>query len=440
MGKRITNNQLLGELGEAAARKRFLELGFQFDVRSRLEAGIDAIAEVMLDGQPLAKMIAVQVKSTEASTYTSENSDSFSYLLRSEDLDYWRGSNLPVILVLYRRSDESFFWKEVPADTGTQQRKLIFDKAHDVLDRSAADSIAQLTVPKAGFGYYVPPLGDGEDAIVNMLPLDLPDEIFVATTPYSPKQAMAILFDGEETPRFDWVIKGRSFWSFNDPRDAATRAIVDEDQIEAIDTSDIAFHEDIDEQGSFAHLLRQTLRHEFDNDLGWIKDQRLFYFRAEAENTDRTFYYRSAKNRTDADVVNVSRPKKDPDKVDFVRHHAFIPRFELLLKRWYLIITPTYFFTTNGFLPHSYPQALLAGKKRKDNNASLRGQVIMWHRFLSRDNEKKDDLFGSEDTDRYLKFGEPPIVSLPTTVPEDAWRSRKSSLDTKDAQEAFQLD
>jgi len=101
MSKILTANQMLGEIGETAVRRRFLDMGFQFDGRSRLEAGIDGIAEVMLDGRPLAQMIAVQVKATEAAKYTAETDDGFSYLLRSKDLEYWRPSNLPVIIVLY---------------------------------------------------------------------------------------------------------------------------------------------------------------------------------------------------------------------------------------------------------------------------------------------------------------------------------------------------
>src|SRR5882672_12278842 len=73
MSKTITSNQLLGEIGEAAVRLRFLNMGFQFDGRSRLEAGVDGIAEVMDNGKPLARMIAVQVKATESSHYSSED-------------------------------------------------------------------------------------------------------------------------------------------------------------------------------------------------------------------------------------------------------------------------------------------------------------------------------------------------------------------------------
>jgi len=73
MSKTITSNQLLGEIGETAVRLRFLNIGFQFDGRSRLEAGVDGIAEVMDKGKPLARMIAVQVKARESARYSSGN-------------------------------------------------------------------------------------------------------------------------------------------------------------------------------------------------------------------------------------------------------------------------------------------------------------------------------------------------------------------------------
>lgn len=158
MPKTITLNQLLGEIGETAVRLRFLNIGFQFDGRSRLEAGVDGIAEVMDKGKPLARMIAVQVKARESTRYSSEDETGFTYLLRPDDLAYWHGSNLPVILVLYRKSDETYFWKEVGVDSNKEDRKLQFNKQHDVLDANAVDRLAALTVPKAGFGYYVPPL------------------------------------------------------------------------------------------------------------------------------------------------------------------------------------------------------------------------------------------------------------------------------------------
>ena len=67
MGKRIADNQLLGELGEATVKKLVLEMQFIYDPRGRLEAGTDGIIEVRdpKSGTPLGRLLGVQVKSTE---------------------------------------------------------------------------------------------------------------------------------------------------------------------------------------------------------------------------------------------------------------------------------------------------------------------------------------------------------------------------------------
>lgn len=430
MPKNLTSNQILGEIGENVVRGRFLSVGFQFDVRSRLEAGIDGIAEVMDRGRPLARMIAVQVKSTEAGKYVSENERGFSYLLRSEDLSYWRGSNLPVIIVLYRNSDGSIYWKEVPRGINQAERRLHFDKLLDKLDRDAVDRLAALTVPKAGIGYYVPPLGGGEEALVNILPVTLPSEMFVTTTPYSGRNAVGMLLENADSARFDWVIRGDEFWSFHDPRTSSCRDIIDHDQVEAIDTEHLAQHEDISEQNHFIFLLRNALKHQVREDLNWNKDRKLLYFKALEANKPRNYVYDASKKKTDADVVNVSLSEKEEGRIDFVRHHAFVPRFERLGDQWYLVINPTYYFTTNGFIPHSYPGALLAGKKRMDKSGSIRGQVIMWHRFLTATERAAtraaSSLFEEEaSSEPRLIFGAPPAVYLRTRVPEDAWSKPK---------------
>lgn len=287
-------------------------------------------------------MIAVQVKTTKEGRYAGESEEGFHYLLRSEDLAYWRPSNLPVIIVLYRESDESFYWKEIPRGDDAQERRLTFSKRDDLLDRDAADRVAALTVPKAGFGYYVPPLGGGEEALVNILPIKLPSEVFVATTSYNARQANSILLQDDEPARFDWAIKGGAFWSFHDPRTSVCRSIVDIDQVEAIDTAHLAFHDDVNERNTFAYLLRQTLDHQVRGELSWSKENGCFYFSARAEYTTRVFRYESSVKMTEAEVVNAIESKREVGSIAFVRHHAFVPRFESFYDEWYLVVEPTY--------------------------------------------------------------------------------------------------
>jgi hypothetical protein len=221
---------------------------------------------------------------------------------------------------------------------------------------------------------------------------------------------------------------------------ASRMCLVDLDQVEAIETSTLAFHEDNDETNTFSFLLRKTFDYQVRRDLAWNKDRKLYYFRAQAENTSRTYAYEASKKKTSTQVVNVAESKTDKSMTSFVRHHAFVPRFERLYDKWYLVINPTYFFTTNGYLPHSYPAALLAGKKRLDNSASLRGQVVMWHRFLSQQEREIDNLFADASLQPLLKFGEPPKVALATRVPEDVWGSPRRVTENLSGEQEFQFE
>src|ERR1700732_718149 len=74
MTKRITDSQILGELGETAIKKLVLEMHFIYDHRGRLEAGTDGIIELRdpHSGAPLGKLLGVQVKSTKSSKYVRE--------------------------------------------------------------------------------------------------------------------------------------------------------------------------------------------------------------------------------------------------------------------------------------------------------------------------------------------------------------------------------
>jgi hypothetical protein len=69
-----------------------------------------------------------------------------------------------------------------------------------------------------------------------------------------------------------------------------------------------------------------------------------------------------------------------------------------------------------------------------DKSASLRGQVIMWHRYLTEPDRAAHDLFAEVSADPRLIFGEPPIVPLATRVPEDVWGSQKKVEDVEEAE------
>jgi hypothetical protein len=314
MSKRITDNQVLGELGETAIKKIVLETGFLYEQRGRLEAGTDGLIELRdrRSGAPLGKLLGVQVKATESGSYVRETDKSFEYLLKPDDLAYWRKYNIPVIIVLWRQSDGSAYWQDVTSGLRGDERRLKFDKHDDVFDPTCADCLGALTIDRRTPGVHIPPLNFGESAIINMMRLRLPDEIFISTSPFgSGRDAIPELLK-QGNPRFDWVIRKRRFVSFFDPREFGTRAIVDLDQVEAIDTKLFALNDDTDDVNSTIEVLRRTVARQTSSQISYLKDERLFHFHALGENRSRNYKYAASVKDASARVVSYYPNKKIP--------------------------------------------------------------------------------------------------------------------------------
>ncbi|MEQ8933921.1 MAG: DUF4365 domain-containing protein [Zhengella sp.] len=441
MSKRITDNQVLGELGETAVKKIVLETGFIYENRGRLEAGTDGLIELRdpRSGAPLGKLLGVQVKATARGQYIRETDRQFEYVLKADDLAYWRRYNIPVIIVLWRQSDGSAYWKDVTDSLRGDERRLRFDKDEDVFGPGCADRLAALTIDRHTPGVYLPPLNTGENAIMNMMRIRPPDEIFVASSPFGTgRDAIPDLLKQKNT-RFDWVIRKRRFVSFFDPREFGTSAIVDLDQVEAVETALFTQNDDPDDTNDTIDLLRRSVVRQISGQISHLAKERLFYFHALGVNKSRRYKYASSVKDASARVVGYYPNKKFPDKPGYVRHHAANFRFERLGDEWFIVIDPTFYFTRNGFIPHPFPGALLAGKKRLERNAAVRGQVIMWQSLLAESAVQKDDLFEKTGAnDHLIGFEHLPLIELAQAVPEDTWNRTDPRAREMEAADLFE--
>ena len=63
MTKKITDNQVLGELGETVVKKLVLEMGMIYEHRGRFEAGIDGLVELRDPSThaPLGKLLGARL-------------------------------------------------------------------------------------------------------------------------------------------------------------------------------------------------------------------------------------------------------------------------------------------------------------------------------------------------------------------------------------------
>jgi hypothetical protein len=182
----------------------------------------------------------------------------------------------------------------------------------------------------------------GEELIINLLRIILPDEIFLATSPFGGgRDAIPELMKYDD-PRFDWVIRRRRFVSFFDPREHSTRAIVDLDQVEAVDATLFAFNDDLDDANDMIDLLRRTVERQTSSQLSYLRKERLFHFRASAIRKSRSYRYFSSVNETSAKVVSAYVNKKNPKGQGYVRHHAARLRFDALATNGSQLSTRTF--------------------------------------------------------------------------------------------------
>lgn len=204
--------------------------------------------------------------------------------------------------------------------------------------------------------------------------------------------------------------------SFRDPREGALARIVDVGSIEEVAADEVGFPDDEADEHAFIDLLRRTLGAQLDGLLVFKKDQKAFYFPADAKKIERTYHYVSLKQRAHADVV--SKYEKD-GKLKYVRHHAFEPRFWRMGAMWLLSVTPTFVFTWDGFRPDRFASGRLAGKKQREFNSSVLGQFVMWRHLLTGLGATGNDeqLFELElGKEHLLRFQELELLDLPRGI------------------------
>ena len=148
MVKKLSEQQIIGQQGGHLLSGRLLSVGLSFQPTGPLDAGIDGFLELRDPStrEVRAQWITAQLKTQKQGKYSEESAESFSFICEQKDLDYWLGSNVPVVLFVARLSDETIYWKPLHswfADAESRRtRKIVFDKSKDVLNGAALPGLA----------------------------------------------------------------------------------------------------------------------------------------------------------------------------------------------------------------------------------------------------------------------------------------------------------
>jgi hypothetical protein len=429
--KKISQNDITGELGINLIQKMCLEMGFLWHPTG-LEAGIDGYIEIRLDtGEVTNCIIQVQSKATDRA-FEAETESSLEFRCSGKDLDYWLAGNAPVILVRSRPRTNEAYWvslKDYFKDAAKRKAaKIVFDKTSDRFDLTAKTTLQRLAT-RADSGFYLGTRPKNEIVYSNLLEIaSLPKKFYVAASEYRTRgELFAALQEFGRSVHGEWILIAKMLSSFHDLTASPWTKVCDRGSVEELDTNEWAQTDDPVSQKEFVQLLNACLRDKlYRKGVKFSREDQCYYFRATQDLSEREYVYQSREHRASRSVFKGYPDKRDHTRMSYYRHSAFAGRFVRYGSTWYLQITPTYHFTRDGERLSRYAADLLSGIKRLETNQAVHGQVVMWGHLLT-----ERSLFDTGA--QFLDFGTLQDFELDVGLNDDAWLKHEDDPDKRAA-------
>lgn len=431
--KRLDQRSILGQQGVNLIERVVLSMGWVWHQTGALETGIDGIIEIRdpSSGETTNSIIEVQSKAT-GSPFQTETDRGFEYLCDERDLEYWLRGNAPVILVRSRPDTNEAYWVSIKDYFNTPEkrksRKILFDKKHDRFDENCKSALIKMAVPKDAGIYFSPP-PKKEVLYSNLLKVSFfPDKIYGAETDFRyPKLVWAELNKHDKHISGVFFLKSKNILSFCNLGEHPWDKICNAGSLKIYNTSEWADSNDAEKRRDFVQLLNLCLRgmaHKLG--LEYHNAKECFYVRPTKKLSPRSITYPSITKNASREVFRGYPNKRDPSRMAYYRHSAFEGKFLHTDSGWYLQITPTYLFTSDGYRLARYCEDNLKLIKQKEKNPAILGQVIMWAENL----RPKNDMFRPKY--RFLEFGELMKFDIDVGIDDEAWLPHEEEEDRQE--------
>jgi len=406
--KTISAQGLTGQRGINAIERVVLEMGCRWTASGANEIGIDGYIELFdpSSHKPLGVTVAVQSK--VVSSIARGSKDSFEYWCDPADVEYWLSGNTPVVLIVSAGNSNEAYWISVrtyfkdwkPAHLTT----VSFDKKKHRFSADSFSDLVNVAAPKSGL--YLAPTRRSEVLRTNLLHLHAcPPTIFSAETACRrPPDVWATLRTAEGARDAAWMLWEGKIFSFHDLGKSPWSSVCERGTLEEFPTNDWAVSADLQLRHVFVQLLNRTLKAQLDPDVKFWPQEDCFALMGKPGKES----YESVKRSSRLTVISqFSSTTKDGRKFVWFRHLAFQGQFRLFSGLWYLEITPTYRFTTDGYNLDRFHEERLSGIKRLEGNRAVLSSVMFWAQYL----RPRSGLFRKP---RPLEFGE--LLSFRTDV------------------------
>ena len=422
-GKRFPESARIERLGVSLCHRIVTEMGHIWREKG-VDYGVDGEIELIDVGLVLNRVLWVQSKASTV-RFPREDATTFRYTCSQADLNYWLSGTAPVLLVCSHPDTGEAWFKHLPSwfadPVRRRERHVDFDKVADRFDAQAARTLLELGAPKTS-GIYLSPPPRREKLTSNLLEVEhLAQRVHIAPTrcrswadanPRLQRQGNHFIADV--------VFRDGNAYSFRRFDEPPLDAVVD-GPVESIGTDELADSEDEKDQQLLRWLLNATLKDLTSRDLRLHNDGFLFFKAREGEAIKRVRMSRG-KGRA---VVQRYEPAEGATWYPYTRHYALDFRFQYAAGRWYLALTPTYHFTSDGRQDFPFAAQQLATIKRFDGHDAVRGQTVFWAKYLAGNR----NLFSGEPDPR-LRFGQLMSMEVERGIDDKSWKP--SALDEPD--------
>lgn len=441
VSKQLPKSTFLGHVGANRVERIVLDMGFLWNP-TRMDAGIDGYIEIR-DAQTAVAtncIILVQCKASETD-FRRETDEDFDFYPDAADLKYWLTGNAPVILVVCRPSTDEAYWvsiKDYFRDPEAKQaHKIRFVKQRNRFTRECREALKALAIQKDAGIYFTP---DKREEVLysNLLPVvKLPERVYIASIEKSKRGAVFAEFKKNRVdPKSytgEFVMHNKQIISVHNLKWEPWTRICEASTMEWLNFFDWADSTDHNKRRLVVQLLNRCL-----SEMVWRigfrynKQDDCYYYRGNERMQKARVKAAALTRETHKTFFQVYHDKNEPKKVIGCRHTAFRSKFHFYDERWFLEVTPTYFYTSDGWHRKRNSHQLRQGIKLIEKQKAVFAQVLALSDLLSR---RRADLF----TQEYPHLACNPVDQFPIAVGIDdgVWKIAAIEADEEGEADAF---
>jgi hypothetical protein len=217
----------------------------------------------------------------------------------------------------------------------------------------------------------------------------------------------------------DAVLRDGKIFTFRD-LDSPPFNVLTSEIAERIAVDELSDSDDPNDHALITWLLNGTLKDIFYRDLRFHPERKFLYFKAPRELHKKI---RTSSNSLRTVVENYV-PAEGATWKPYVRHMAVETQFVYLDGAWFLSLTPTYHYTSDGRDDFPFGAEQLSTMKRIEGHEAVRGQTKFWARYLA----GTRNLFSGPEEQR-LRFGDLETVQVDRGIDDASWKPLPDDLD-----------